>query len=144
MFTDAEFTTAREKELVLKRWRTFLEHGLQKQHFTKRLYEHLHLHCGFIAHYNLETFYSTYFETGQDTERLFENFCNYTAANYGTNGDYDDVNTAMRQVYEDFKASILSNAQADITHSLDVLDACVERSRKDEKFARQFLTKVRS
>lgn len=26
-----------------------------------------------------------------------------------------------------------------INHSLDVLDACVKRSREDEKFARQFL-----
>lgn len=45
MFTDVEFMTAREKELVLKSWRAFLKQGLQKQHFTKRLYEHLHLHC---------------------------------------------------------------------------------------------------
>ncbi len=144
MFTDVEFMTAREKELVLKSWRKFLRHGLQKQHFTKRLYEHLHLHCGFIANFNIHGFYSTYFEAGQDTERFFEHFCDYTARNYGANGDYDDVNTAMRQVYEEFKAEILSKADADITHSLDVLDACVERSRKDEKFARQFLTKVRT
>ena len=143
MFTTVEFMTAKEKEMVLKNWEAFLKYGLKKQHFTKRLYEHLHLHCGFIAHYNLETFYSTYFEAGQDTERFFENFCNYTAANYGANIDYDDVNTAMRQVYEEFKPSILSNVQADIAHSLDVLEACVERSKKDEKFARQFLTKVR-
>ena len=144
MFTDVEFMTAREKELVLKSWRAFLKHGLQKQHFTKRLYEHLHLHCGFIANFNIHGFYSTYFEAGQDTERFFEHFCDYTARNYGANGDYDDVNTAMRQVYEEFKAEILSKADADITHSLDVLEACVERSRKDENFARQFLTKVRT
>ena len=30
-----------------------------------------------------------------------------------------------------------------INHSLDVLKACVKRSREDEKFARQFLSKVR-
>jgi len=143
MFTDVEFMTAKEKELVLKNWRTFLKHGLQKQHFTKRLYEHLHLHCGFIANFNIHGFYSTYFEAGQDTERLFEHFCNYTAANYGANSDYDDVNTEMRQVYEEFKAKILSETEADITHSLDVLEACVKRSKKDEKFARQFLSKVR-
>ena len=143
MFTDVEFMNAREKELVLKSWRRFLKHGLQKQHFTKRLYEHLHLHCGFIANFNIHGFYSTYFEAGQDTERFFEHFCNYTAANYGANSDYDDVNTEMRQVYEEFKAKILSKAEADITHSLDVVEACVKRSREDEKFARQFLSKVR-
>ena len=135
--------TAREKELVLKSWRKFLKHGLQKQHFTKRLYEHLHLHCGFIANFNIHGFHSTYFEAGQDTERFFEHFCTYTVGHYGANGDYDDVNTAMRQVYEEFKPSILLNAQADITHSLNVLEACLKRSREDDKFARQFLGKVR-
>ena len=143
MFKDAEFMTAKEKELVLKNWKTFLRHGLKRQHFTKRLYEHLHLHSGFIAHYSKDGFYSTYFEAGQDTERFFEHFCTYTAANYGANGDYDDLNTEMRQVYEEFKAKILTRAESDINHSLDVLEACVKRSREDEKFARQFLSKVR-
>lgn len=143
MFTDVEFMTAKEKGMVLKKWETFLRHGLKKQHFTKRLYEHLHLQCGFIANFNIHGFYSTYFEAGQDRERFFKHFCNYTTANYGANSDYDDVNTAMRQVYEEFKAKILSKAEVDIAHSLDVLDACVKRSREDEKFARQFLAKVR-
>ena len=143
MFKDTQFMTARQKELVLKNWRTFLQHSLQKQHFTKRLYEHLHLRCGYIANFNIQGFYSTYFEAGQDTERFFEHFCNYTAGHCGANADYDDINTAMRQVYEEFKAGILSKAQQDINHSLDVLEACVKRSRQDEKFARQFLSKVR-
>ena len=143
MFKDVQFMTAKEKELVLKNWKTFLKYGLKKQYFTKRLYEHLHLHCGFIAHYDIHGFYSTYFEAGQDTERFFEHFCTHTAANYGANIDYDDLNTAMRKVYEEFKAKILTKAETDINHSLDVLEACIKHSRKDEKFARQFLNKVR-
>ena len=143
MFKDVQFMMAKEKEFVLKNWKRFLQHGLQKQHFTKRLYEHLHLHCGFIAHYDIHGFYSTYFETGQDSESFFEYFCTHTAANYGASVDYDDLNTAMRQVYEEFKARILSKAEADIKHRLDVLEVCVKRSKQDEKFARQFLSKVR-
>jgi hypothetical protein len=49
----------------------------------------------------------------------------------------------MRQAYEESKAEILSKAQANIVHSLDVLEACVKRSREDDKFAREFLSKVR-
>ena len=60
-----------------------------------RLYEHLHLHAGFIAQYNLGTFYSNCFEAGQDTERFFEHFCAYTAQNHAANADYDDLNTTM-------------------------------------------------
>lgn len=56
MFTDVEFMAAKEKELVLKKWITFLKHGLKSQHFTKRLYEHLHLHRGYIAHYSRGNF----------------------------------------------------------------------------------------
>lgn len=143
MFTDVEFMTAKEKELVLKSWKTFLKHALQKQHFTKRLYEHLHLHCGYIACYNQSGFYSAYFKAGQDIERFFEHFCTYTAGNYGANVDYDDLNAAMRQVYEKYKDAIKKKTEADITDSLNLLEACVKRSRKDEKFARQFLSKVR-
>lgn len=143
MFTDVEFMTAKEKELVLKNWKMFLKHGLQKQHFTRRLYEHLHLHCGYIANFNIHGFYSTYFEAGQDTERFFEHFCTYTVGHYGANTDYDDINAAMRQVYEEFKTGIMSKAEADIKNSLNVLEACVKRSRGDKKFARQFLSKVR-
>ena len=49
MFTDARFMTARQKDLVLKDWQRFLRRGLRREDFSKRLYEHLHLHCGFIA-----------------------------------------------------------------------------------------------
>ena len=143
MFTDVEFMTAREKELVLKNWKTFLRHGLKKEHFTRRLYEHLHLHCGFIAHYDIHGFYATYFEAGPDTERFFEHFCTYSASNYGANSDYDDLNTAMREVYSRFQDAIRKRAETDIDDSLNLLEACVRRSRTDKKFARQFLTKVR-
>jgi len=138
MFTDVEFMTAREKELALKNWKTFLKYGLQQKHFTKRLYEHLHLHCGFIAHYDIHGFYSTYFEAGQDTERFFEHFCNHTSI-----ADYVDLNTAMREVYEEFKAEILSKAGDDIQDRLNLLDTCLKKAREDSDFARQFLSKVR-
>jgi hypothetical protein len=143
MFADAKFMTAKEKELVFKNWKTFLKHGLKKQHFTKRLYKYLYLHCGFIAHYNIQRYWSTFFEAGHDTERFFELFCTHTAANYRSNVDYDDINAAMRQVYEEHKAQILTKAEADISHSLDVLEASLKRSREDRKFAREFLSKVR-
>jgi len=141
-FTDVQFMTAKEKMLVLKSWETFLKHGLKKQHFTKRLYEHLHLHSGFIAHYNIWGFYSTYFEAGEDTQRFFEHFCSYTTQNYGANIDYDDLNTAMREVYDKYKETIKNQAEDNITDRLNLLEACVKRAKNDREFAKEFLGRV--
>ncbi len=143
MFTDVQFMTAKEKQLVLKSWETFLQHGLKKEHFTKRLYDHLRLHCGFIAHFNIHGFYSTYFEAGQDTERFFEHFCHYSALNYGANIDYDDLNTAMRKVYSQYKDAIAVQAENDIDNRINSLESCVKRAKADRVFAKQLLDKVK-
>jgi len=132
MFTDVEFMTAREKELVLKHWKTFLKHGLKKQHFTKRLYEHLHLHCGYIANFNL-----------QDIERFFERFCRHLARSHGLNHDYDDINSAMREVYTQYRDAIRKQAEDDIAERLNLLEAGVKRSKADKEFAKKFLSSVR-
>jgi len=138
MFTDVQFMTAKEKELVLKNWETFLKYGLKKGHFTKRLYEHLHLHCGFIAHYNLGGFYSTYFEAGQDTQRFFEHFCNHT-----TTVDYDDLHTTMREVYNKYRDTIRKQTEDDVTERLKLLGAGLERANNDRGFAKKFLSELR-
>ena len=85
-FTDSEFMSAKEKELVLKQWRTFLkalvacdlsaktgaDYGyfptqLNKP-FTDRLYKFLSGHCGFIAHYNRRGFLSSRFGGPEEVE----------------------------------------------------------------------------
>ena len=142
MFTDAQFMTAREKGLVLKNWERFLRHGLARAQFTRRLYQHLHLHCGFIAHYNIHGFYSEYFEAGQDIERFFENFCSYTAQNFGAYAEYDDLHIAMRGAFEHHKASITQQAEKDVNRRIAVLEASVQRAKEDRGFAKQFLGKI--
>ena len=142
MFTDAKFMTAQEKALVLKSWERFLRNSMKREHFTKRLYEHLHLHCGFIAHYNILGFYTEYFEAGQDTERFFEHFCSYTAQNYGACAEYDDLHVAMREVFEKHKASITQQVEQDVNRKIAVLDASVQRAKEDKGFARQFLDRI--
>ncbi len=101
-FRDAPFLTAREKELTLKAWVRFLKRGLQFGDFSKRLYDHLHLHCQFIAHYDRAGFYRTYFEEGEDTLRFLSQFdgsgeCR--SVEYGSvfwrTGEYGDIAEAM-------------------------------------------------
>ena len=142
MFTDAQFMTARDKELVLRDWERFLQHGLARARFTKRLYQHLHLHCGFIAHYNIDGFHNEYFQAGTDTERFFECFCSYTAQNFGAYAEYDDLNRAMRDAYERHKASIAQQVEQDVSRRIAVLEVSVQRAKEDRGFAKRFLGKI--
>jgi len=142
MFTDAEFMTSREKALVLRSWERFLRHGMKREHFTKRLYDHLHQHCGFIAHYNIHGFYCEYFEAGADIERFFETFCSYTAQNYGANVEYDDLNHAMRDVYNRHRRAIAQQVEQDVSRKLAVIEASVQQAKKDSGFAKQFLGRI--
>jgi len=101
---DTEFMTATEKERVLKQWEIFLRNGCRREHFTKLLYQHLINHCSFIAHYDIDGFYSTYFERGEDTEHFLTQFdsrasmpksIEYDDAYWYTDPDYSDINQLM-------------------------------------------------
>jgi hypothetical protein len=118
-FSDTEFMSGREKELVLKAWVRFLRNGLRWEDFTRRLYEHLHLHCQFIAHYNRAGFYETYFERGEDTVRFLSQFdkrgeCR--SVEYGMTiwqtGDYGDLARAMIEEASAYVPKLIEQAQA--------------------------------
>ena len=126
---DTEFMTAKEKELVLKQWETFLRYGCEWKHFTKRLYDHLIQHCSFIAHYNRGGFYRTYFQRGDDKANFFSQFDARNAwadseghileppksfeygMTYWAEGDYADLNLAMIEVATKYIPVLLEEAQ---------------------------------
>jgi hypothetical protein len=60
MLQDSKFMTAEQKKKVLRQWDRFIEGGFSSHLFTDAIYQHLNLHCGFIAHFNRMGFYSTY------------------------------------------------------------------------------------
>lgn len=125
-FTDSPYMTAQEKTKVLKAWTRFLKGGLQKKDFTAALYEHLIQHCSFIAHFNLQGFYSTYFENGQDTVRFLNQFTTGISAEYGMtywlNGDYADINRAMQKVAGQYAGGLIVTATA-AQRNTDVAEA---------------------
>ena len=57
---DSKFMSAEQKKKMLRQWDRFIEKGFSFQLFTAAIYQHLNLHCGFIAHYSRSGFYSTY------------------------------------------------------------------------------------
>src|SRR4030042_1149531 len=104
---DSKFMSAAEKSKVLKHWEMFLRSGLEKDKFTKALYEHLINHCSFIAHYDIHGFYATYFESGDDTLHFLSQFdtrqgiprsIEYGMTYWLTDDDYYDVNIEMCRI----------------------------------------------
>ncbi|HET9281219.1 MAG TPA: hypothetical protein VFR24_04590 [Candidatus Angelobacter sp.] len=74
-FMDEPFMSAAEKDSVLKSWVRFLKGGCAWHDFTTALYEHLTLHCCFIAHYSRSGFYEHYFSSpSQHTLRFLNQF----------------------------------------------------------------------
>lgn len=119
-FQDVKFMSAKEKELVLKQWIRFIRGGFQWKQFTDRLYEHLHLHCSFIAHYNRLGFYETYFENPEDTARFISQFDRDKGClsieigmDYWISGDYADLNQALCEALEPYKAAIYTRCGAE-------------------------------
>lgn len=139
-FSDAEFMSADDKRKVLKQWRTFLESGLKQEKFTKRLYQHLHLHCGFIAHYNINGFYGTYFNGNYEDVKTF--FSHFEGEGYHYTNDYEDINKAMAFEYQKRKGQITKEAERGVDIRFALLKECMKRAETDIQFRREFISKV--
>lgn len=137
--TDSEFVTAAEKEKVLRHWRKFLAGGCKQSQFTKALYEHLSLHCCFIAHFNIHGFYDAQFSTPERRTQFFKQFDKRNALPYGLipsnmlgmtywmEGEYEDINKAMVEIATDYIPFIRGKArraacQRDLTEAIRLLD----------------------
>jgi hypothetical protein len=104
-YKSVQFMTAKEKEGVHRAFERLLKslvnNGTDEDKafnsFTNALYEHLHLHCGFIAHYNRMGFYQTYFNGDlEDIKTFLSHFVEDGEAKpYGYTPDYDDINETM-------------------------------------------------
>lgn len=118
-FKDVEFMSAEEKEKVLRDWKRFLNAWVQGRvtyrHFTKRLYNYLHQHCSYIAHYSRGGFFNYYFADATMTPTFLKQWDtstgNQSSEMYGTwwiRGDYEDLNKAMIEEFEEVKDELLA------------------------------------
>jgi len=126
-FKDVEFMSAKEKEKVVEDFRRFLKSNFDRKHFTKRLYRHLHLHCSFIAHYDIDGFYTTYFDEPEMTTEFLNQFLTGKSAELkGTwwlSGDYADVNKAMYKVAREIAKEGLIACLRDKQYRIDMARA---------------------
>lgn len=120
-FTECRFMTPKDKQQVLTAWVRFLKSGCSHARFSHSLYQHLTLHCSFIAHFNRDGFFQTYFDTSVEaTQNFFAQFdgrgpCE--SAEYGglsgwKSGDYRDINEAMIAEAAPFIPGILAKFNA--------------------------------
>lgn len=136
-FKDVEFMTTKDKVLILKTWDRFLRNGLLIKDFTKRLYKHLSLHCGFIARYDINGFYGIYFENPSDTATFFECLFNQRYLP----DDYNDLYYAMKDVYNTHKANIDKRIEIETSEKIELIEKAVNRAKRDPEFAREFVSK---
>ena len=120
---DTRFMNAAEKERVLKQWERFLKGGLKWEQFNKGLYNHLIMHCSFIAHYNRAGFYSTYFESGDGIAAFLGQFDKSNAESngiprsveygmtYWVDDEYGDLNMAMIETATKYIPGLLAQAK---------------------------------
>lgn len=105
--------------------------GLKREKFTKNLYNHLIQHCSFIAHYDINGFYSTYFEEGDDTVRFLSQFDDRNgmpkSVEYGmtywiTDEEYYDINCEMVRIASKYIPALKKKAENE-QRELDVTRA---------------------
>lgn len=106
-FSSGKWLSADEKRKILKQWRTFIAAGFPERLFVSAVYEHLHLHCGYIAHTNRNGYWSEYFcnrefhrhaeEDGIQMRPVPLTFPRWDGflRQFTIWGEYDDLNTAM-------------------------------------------------
>jgi len=109
IFKDTEFTTALQKEKAFKRFVKVIEKR-DINLIDKNLYNHLHLHCGFIAHYSIHGFKAEY-ESVNDFTRFAEHFVTYPWIVGCGDRSYDDINTEMVETVKKHYHQILFEQQ---------------------------------
>jgi hypothetical protein len=96
-----------EKKKVYINFVSFLNNHFSRTTFKKNLYNHFHLHCGFIAHYNIDGFYGEYFLTGAKFNKLAFNKPLPQSEYIGyikVSGD-ESVNKSFYAIYEELNGS---------------------------------------
>ena len=123
-----------------------MQHGLQRAHFTEKLYKHLTLHCSFIAHYNIHGFYETYFESPEQSLKFLSQFDREQGAysvEYGNPywllGEYSDINNAMLDVYSKYKNDLTAKLKNGKEAKWQLLLQSVERAKSDESYRTELL-----
>lgn len=112
MFTDGQFMTAAEKEKVYKGFVKFVASDFQRTKFTKAMYSFLNLSSfGFIAHYDIDGFYSCRFANPKGRIETLKAIAERTI--YETASKKLDLELAVRELFKSHSDAIVQQARED-------------------------------
>lgn len=124
-FADVEFMTAKQKDNAYKCFKKVIDNR-NISYMDKNLYTHLHVHCSFIAHYDIHGFKATY--SGYDGFTRFVNHfmkLEYYVTDYP---DYRDVNLAIvKYVKENYNEVIKEMKEQEKEADLAILKAISQK-----------------
>jgi hypothetical protein len=91
-FTATQFSTIEDKVLFIEALIRFLCNHCDRDRFTRRVYDGLHLYLGHIAHYNMAGFYDNWFEDLVDQIKFLKHHSSEQVF-----GNWRDVAEALKQ-----------------------------------------------
>lgn len=145
IMSDGQFLSALDKQKILRQWGKYVHCGFKPEMFTKAIYEHLHLHCGFIAHYDRMGFYYTYwndevvrfceknrYETVPAPKTFFE-WERFLKA-FSIWGEYTDISLAMMVVFREelrsMKDRLMNEVREIYKYDIAYVHVCLEQEKE--------------
>ena len=112
---EGKFITAAQKAAVAKRFESFIKSGFKRSLFSKNLYHYLMLHFGFIAHYNIDGFYTERFWNPQGRLMTFNAIANPNPWDLKDDNTSHcaDLNTRLMEIAREYHERIVLGARND-------------------------------
>lgn len=123
VFYDGTYLSAAQKKRVFASFVRLLESGFEVKHFSKALYEHLSLHCGFIAHFNRETFFAVRFASPEGRAQTLATLASRGGSKWrfvDENSSFTaDLSRAIALFVDSSTDALVSGIRRDETASID-------------------------
>lgn len=131
-FKDGQFLKAEEKAKIAKTFERFLKSGLKRTIFTRALYQHLSLHFGFIAHYNIDGFYQARFGGFKSTYMTLQSIIHASPWSFNddnTSGNAD-LNLALKAIAEKYNDDVFEKGKIEHIRALGTAKEKIELELK--------------
>ena len=107
-FTPTKGSTAQDKAKFANDFMAFVRSDFDRKKWNEAFYARLSLTFGHIAHYDLEGFWNTFFDTADHQRQFFDHTLRYTPAGDPT-WTFSDVERAIQQALQQYGMQRIEN-----------------------------------